>query len=320
LTSPSTWLTVAIGAGLGWWWSHLTPFLSNITLAVVVVSLALFVFFSRFGARSRTLRGLSAVVAFLLFSAIAYFLQERFAKTATQIRKELIVELTTAYRNKNWNVIEEQLPTFDGDPVFRDIALYFRGVLYSNAHPAPDPDQYLSQVPQESSLFTQAQRLRLYNWSVAPNEQLANAIISSLEKASRRNPIYYRLRLNSEKLSYNEIEAMYQEFVTRYRNVFDFAQFKHVLQFQTGVYGEVEVNESFEIPACVFLFLARLIETSHKECLEEQKREAVALYTALVTNYNNIDFSLQLLGINPGSKEYVDRLGKAPLPPECRSR
>lgn len=321
LKSPSTWLALGTVAALGWWWSHLTPFMSNVTLAVVVVSLTLFVFFSRIlAAQARLTRVLCTAGTFVLLGGIAYFLRQHPAppsKTTAQIRADLIAELTTAGQKKDWDAIAKRLPTFEGEPAFRDIGLYFRGLLYSNARPAPDPEQYLSQVPQESQLFIQAQWLRLHNWSATPNEQLANAIMSSLDKASRRNPIYYRLRLNSGNLSYNEIAAMYQEFVERYRYVFDFAQFKHVIQAQIGVYMEVEVNESFEIPACVLLFLARLIETSHKECIEDRKRAAVAQYTALVTNYSNLDFSLGLLGIDPHIKEYLDQLSKEPLPTEC---
>jgi hypothetical protein len=238
-----------------------------------------------------------------------------------QKRSQIKAELTKLAQSRAWDTLAKKLPSVEIDPTLRDVGLYFRGLLYTNARTGPDPERFLSQVPQESDLFSEAQRTRLYNYARAPDERLSKAIIDSLDRANLRNPIYYTLRLQPPPhLSHNEVTDLYDDFVRRHRDLFDFTEMKHSMQFQVGDYVEFDMNTVFDIPGCVLLFLSRQIHAAHYECLKGRKRVVLAQYDKLTRNIdsNRLDNSLRRLSINPNIKNDIKHLRNKPLPDRCK--
>jgi hypothetical protein len=236
-------------------------------------------------------------------------------------RSKIKAEMTKLAQGKEWGSLAKILPSVEIDPALRDVGLYFRGLLYTNARPAPDPERFLSQVPQESDLFSETQRTRLHNYALAPNEQLSKAILDSLDRANLRNPIYYTLRLMPPpQLSHREIMGLYEDFVRRHRDLFDFTEMKPVMRGQVGVYLEIDLNTVADIPGCVLLFIARQLHTAHYECLKGRKRVVLSEYDKLTKNINSktLDDSLRRLSINPNIKNDIEYLRNKPLPDKCK--
>jgi hypothetical protein len=199
----------------------------------------------------------------------------------------------------------------------KDVALYFRGVLHSTRPTQIDPEQVLSLVPPESDLYYPAQELRLSNWSQSPVRlRLATGIADSLDRANARYRMYYSLRLVNRSLRYAGISILYDDFRGRHGNVFDFARMKSgVIRAVQGMPVDVNLTEVMRVEAATVLFLIRLIETAHAECLGKQKTDALTSYDALVKNENgNFDFELRSLAINPDVQSIAAQLRRQPLP------
>jgi hypothetical protein len=236
-------------------------------------------------------------------------------------RSQIKAEMTKLAQSQAWDALAKKLPSVEVDPTLRDVGLYFRGLLYSNSRPAPDPDRFLSQVPQESDLFSEAQRVRLHNYAVAPDERLSKAIIDSMDRANLRTPIYYTLRLQPPPhLSHREVTDLYEDFVRRHKDLFDFTEMKHSMKGQVGVYLEIDLNTVFDIPGCALLFLARQIQTAHYECLKGRKRVVLDKYDKLTKNIGSdkLDKSLRRLSINSNIKNDIKYLRNKPLPDMCK--
>lgn len=199
-------------------------------------------------------------------------------------RTEIIAELETLVSEKSWNELADRLRSIEENAALRDIGLYFRGRLYLHASAGPDPEQFLSLVPPDSSLYTDAQWLRLSNFAKAPTEQKARAIADSMDRAGFHNPVYYKLRLYDSRRTYSEVTSLYNDFEYRHRAFFDFKGMTRQASLIKGRYFQMNVRDTFAIPECLLLFLASQIWTAHHEGLAKEELEAFARYDKLVAN------------------------------------
>ena len=236
-------------------------------------------------------------------SALGYF--------TWQSRTRTINHLAELVSKRDWNALAKNLDRIetDHDPGLRDVDLYFRGQLYSNAHPAPDPERYLAQIPSDSDLFESAQVIRLQNYGVSQSVELGTAIMNSLDRASLRNVIYYRLRLElSPDLTFDEISAIYDEFATRYRNLFDFSNMKSNISVYRGIPASINIKGAFEAPGCVLLFLYAQLNAAHKECLVDQEKEALNRYDMLLRNVGNAGLGASAMIIQISTEPIEQRI------------
>jgi hypothetical protein len=241
-------------------------------------------------------------------------------------RAQVIAELTKLAQSDRWDLIAKQLPTIESDPKLHDVGLYFRGMLYEDAiekgSPVPEPERYLSQVPQDSEFFSDAQRLRLRYFEVTHSTQLKAAIIDTLDRANLHNPVYFTLRLQPPPaLSYREITALHGELVERYSNVFDFGQMTPYIRGRKGVYLSIDLNDLEQIPACVLLFLLRELQTSRFECLNEPQQTISDSYDNLTKRISDAEFVMTLrhFGIDPNTRRDFEQLRGQPFPYKCNS-
>jgi hypothetical protein len=207
-----------------------------------------------------------------------------------QSRTRTINQLTALASKRDWSTLSTRLARIEVDhaPELHDVDLYFRGILFSNFYPGPDPERYLAQIPPDSDLFESAQEIRLHNYARAPSVELGTAIMNSLDRASLRNHIYYALRLElSPNLTFDEISPIYDEFATRYRNLFDFTNMKSNISVYQGVPMQVDIKDVFEAPGCVLLFLYSELYAAHRECLVDREREILSRYDMLMKNVGN---------------------------------
>jgi len=237
-------------------------------------------------------------------------------------KNQVIDELTTLAQRRDWTSIDATLSSLERDSNFRDVVLYFRGIIYSNAHPTSiDPDQYLSLVPQDSTLFSNAQRVRLANWAANPNDRLKNAIVDSMERANLKTPVYFRLRLETPPptTSYHDIANLYEEFVGRYHEIFDFNEMKPAIRAQAGTPMYVNLFDLQEIPGCTLLFILREIEAARQECRVTAVNDALAQYEVLVRNIDNakLEMSLRSLAINPVIIKSIEKVKQGPISKAC---
>jgi hypothetical protein len=241
------------------------------------------------------------------------------ATPTTKTREQLISELNSLIEKHEWDSLAKRLNGIDGDPARRDINLYFRGLLYSHSKPAPDPERYLSQVPQESELFLNAQQARFFNYTQAPEEKVAVAIIDSLDRAGVRNSIYFALFLAIHpKLSYGEISSLYDDFARHNRELFNFGEMKSELRGTQGVYMEAFLPDVLQIPACVLLFQFRRLQAARSECIDAHS--VLASHDALLANVADSDLtsSMWMLHVDPNIKGMFEELRKRIPPAECK--
>jgi hypothetical protein len=237
-----------------------------------------------------------------------------------QSRESIEAQLNHLSEKGDWKSVEGKLKTIEGETTMHDVELYFRGLLYLNVNPATDPERFLSQVPKSSDLFAAAQRLRLKRYATTHQPELKDAIISTLDRAGIRNPVYFRLKLEPPPyLSYKQIVALYADFVRRNQYMFNFSTFNPELHATVGVYFSVDMNDVFEVPGCIGLFLQRELVTAQHECLAEQKDQATANYHRLVrtTGQRELTASMLQLNIDPGILEGMDMLAATPIPQSC---
>ena len=268
-SAPGVATLLAVSAAIMWWLFGTTDFVTS---------------------QHRTKRFAARLVSGLLLGTATYSLWLFFRPIS---RQQVKAELSVLAKAKAWNQLAEKLPSVEEDPALHDVGLYFRGLLYSSASPGPDPERYLAQIPPGSDMFKLAQWVRLSAWSKAPTEERAAVIAESLERASLRNPIYYRLRLAKREMSYADIAALDAQFVQVHQPFFDFSAMKHHAVRLVGVYVEEDLNDVTAIPACTILFLYREIDAARRECLPEKSRDASTRYDALATNLGREDFFLK---------------------------
>lgn len=246
--------------------------------------------------------------------------------SAPQTRAHVAAELTELAQNNQWDLLAKRLSSIESDPNLHDLGLYFRGMLYEDAIEkgslAPDPERYLSQVSQESEFFSDAQRLRLHDFALTHNPELKIAIIKTLDRANLRNPVYYTLRLEPPPtLSYREIAALYSEFMERHSNVFDFNEMTPRIRGRVGVYMEADLNDQYQVPACVLLFLLRELQTARSECRKEPLQSIWDSYENLTKHISDAQFAISLrhFAIDPNTRRNIEQLRDQPLPSRCNN-
>lgn len=238
-------------------------------------------------------------------------------------RDKIVRDLIIISVKNDWGLLEKKLKTIHDNPSFRDIDLFFTGVLLSNARPGPDPDRYLSQVPPESDLFPLAQRKRYENYCSNPTKQHALAIINTMERASLRNSIYYTLRLNiAPPLTHREILALYEEYIKRNKDIYDFNNMKYKIQGTVGLPFWADLYDIMDIPGCSLLFSLRILQTSHQECITDNVILTIAIYDNLVKNegVNNLNKSLYRLWIKQSILNDIEQFRNKPLPDWCKNK
>jgi hypothetical protein len=323
LANPYTWFGIGVAGLLGVFWERISEPIANVTivLSVTAISVGLFLWSANTRLDLPLRFAVSVTTWGVLFAAGYITLWAPPAKTAAELRTDTIDAMTKLAQKGAWNELAEQLPAIEANTGMRDVGLYFRGLLYSNAKPAPDPEQFLSQVPQESSLFAETQRLRYSNYATSLNPQLAAAILQSLERASMRSTTYYALRLQPPPvLSYQQVSALYNEFTERHSDLFNFTDMREGVTATQGKYLTLDLRVVIEIPACVALFTTRLAETAHHECRTAEKMTAIDRFDLIMKNTSpgEMKLSFKMLNVNPAIQQRVEYLRTEPLPQSCQ--
>ena len=94
------------------------------------------------------------IVLAIALTTVGYF--------SWQSRSQTVAQLTQFANDRDWNALGKALDRIEisHNPNLRDVDLYFKGILYSNSYPAPDPERFLAQISPDSDLFESAQEVR----------------------------------------------------------------------------------------------------------------------------------------------------------------
>jgi hypothetical protein len=235
-------------------------------------------------------------------------------------REEIVATLTLFAQKGDWDGLTKEMQSLESNPSMHDLVLYFTGMMDMNSNPAPDPDRYLSQVPEDSDFFEKAQELRvnLYVWG-RHDPQLKASILDALAHAGLRNSFYYRLRLEPPFQSFTGIRDLQNEFMRDNQSVFNFSTLKLEVSMHPGVRLEVSADDVMEAPACLMLFYLEEMEAAQNECLAASKAEIWRNYKRLVQNVDPslMQMSLKRLCILPGIERGIETLNATPVSKNC---
>jgi len=252
----------------------------------------------------------AAFLGALVWVAVLYF-------RTPPTREEVKARLYSLVTNRSWTALAKALDEAGGNPSLRDMALYFRGLLYLNSSPGPDPERFLAEVAPDSEFFRATQALRLAAWCRSPTAEKAASLADSMEKATFRNPIYYRLRLEDTQRSYADTVSLYDEFAREHKTLFNFTELKHGLHGTVGVYFEANLSDVIQIPPCIILFMYREVESARRECLTDQLGHVLNRYDKLYKNNGDLRKHLPSLCIDPELLDAIPRQARTPLPKTC---
>lgn len=235
-------------------------------------------------------------------------------------RDRIINDLATMAGKNDWTGVTEKLREIEREISLHDVVLYFRGLMYLAGTPAHDPDRFLTQIPQDSDLFANAQRLRLQRYSTTKDQELKRSIIESLDRAGLRNPVYYRLKLDPPPyLSFKELLTLYADFEEHDGYLFNAQTFKAEIRAIVGRPFEVSRYDAFEVPGCIVLFFNCEIGAAQRECLGDKKSEIYQRYQVLRNNLGvqELTNSLAMLRSTPAVMQNLEQTAIAPLPSRC---